>query len=109
MESTKARRLIDSAVLEGVNLVLTYLACLRLFKQPLTEIIIEESRFNDGACDNWFEKVTKFRPAHITPYSKDGKTIPSNGQLAHRGCNASKNAKVADLGCDALLDANVGS
>ena len=31
---------------------------------------------------------------HIVPYSRGGKTIPSNGQLAHRECNASKNAKL---------------
>ena len=31
---------------------------------------------------------------HIIPYSRDGKTTPENGQLAHRGCNASKNAKL---------------
>jgi len=32
------------------------------------------------------------RLIHIVPYSKGGKTTPDNGQLAHRGCNASKNA-----------------
>ena len=34
---------------------------------------------------------------HIIPYSKGGKTIANNGQLAHRACNASKNAKLLDL------------
>lgn len=29
---------------------------------------------------------------HITAYSKGGKTSPENAQLAHRGCNARKNA-----------------
>ena len=32
------------------------------------------------------------RLIHIVPYSKGEKTTPDNGQLAHRGCNASKNA-----------------
>jgi 5-methylcytosine-specific restriction endonuclease McrA len=31
---------------------------------------------------------------HITPYSKGGKTVPENAQLAHRGCNARKNAQM---------------
>lgn len=31
---------------------------------------------------------------HIIPYSKGGKTTPENGQLAHRGCNARKNAQM---------------
>ena len=30
----------------------------------------------------------------VTPYSKGGKTIPENGQIAHRGCNARKNAQL---------------
>jgi hypothetical protein len=31
---------------------------------------------------------------HITPYSKGGKTVPANAQLAHRACNARKNAQM---------------
>ncbi len=31
---------------------------------------------------------------HKVPYSKGGKTVPENGQLAHRGCNARKNASL---------------
>jgi hypothetical protein len=34
---------------------------------------------------------------HIIPYSKGGKTVPENGQLAHRGCNAKKNAQIPTL------------
>ena len=31
---------------------------------------------------------------HIMPYSKKGKAVPENGQLAHRACNARKNAQM---------------
>jgi 5-methylcytosine-specific restriction endonuclease McrA len=37
---------------------------------------------------------------HILPYSKGGKTVPENGQLAHRSCNASKNAQIPASGTD---------
>jgi hypothetical protein len=41
--------------------------------------------FDDGTVD------------HIIPYSKGGKTVPENGQIAHRGCNAKKNAQMPTL------------
>jgi hypothetical protein len=30
----------------------------------------------------------------VTPYPKGGKTIPENGHISHRGCNARKNAQL---------------
>jgi hypothetical protein len=49
-------------------------------------------------CGNEIHSLDDSTVDHIVPYSKGGKTIPSNGQLAHRGCNASKNARITDLG-----------
>jgi hypothetical protein len=46
-------------------------------------------------CKNEIHSLEDSTVDHIIPYSKGGKTIPNNGQLAHRGCNASKNADVA--------------
>jgi hypothetical protein len=46
-------------------------------------------------CKNEINSLEDSTVDHIIPYSKGGKTIPSNGQLAHRGCNASKNADLA--------------
>ena len=48
-------------------------------------------------CGNEIHSLEDSTVDHIIPYSKGGKTIESNGQLAHRGCNASKNAKISDL------------
>jgi hypothetical protein len=43
-------------------------------------------------CGNEIHSLDDSTVDHIHPWSKGGKTIPSNGQLAHRGCNAGKNA-----------------
>ena len=45
-------------------------------------------------CKNEIHSLEDSTVDHIVPYSKEGKTIPSNGQLAHRGCNASKHANL---------------
>ncbi len=48
-------------------------------------------------CDgNQIHSLEDSTVDHIKPYSKGGKTIPENGQLAHRACNARKNAKMPD-------------
>jgi HNH endonuclease len=44
-------------------------------------------------CKNEIHSLEDSTVDHIMPYSKGGKTISSNGQLAHRACNASKNAE----------------
>lgn len=45
-------------------------------------------------CKNEIHALDDSTVDHIIPYSKGGKTIPSNAQLAHRGCNARKNAQL---------------
>lgn len=47
-------------------------------------------------CKNEIHMFDDSTVDHIVPYSKGGKTVPSNGQLAHRGCNARKNAKMPE-------------
>lgn len=47
-------------------------------------------------CKNEIHSLEDSTVDHIMPYSKGGKTISDNGQLAHRGCNARKNAKMPD-------------
>lgn len=45
-------------------------------------------------CKNQIHLFTDSTVDHILAYSRGGKTVPENGQLAHRGCNARKNAKL---------------
>ncbi|MFI5089709.1 MAG: HNH endonuclease family protein [Terriglobales bacterium] len=45
-------------------------------------------------CTNEIHSLEDSTVDHITPYSKGGKTVPENAQLAHRGCNARKNAQL---------------
>lgn len=45
-------------------------------------------------CKNEIHSFEDCTVDHIMPYSKKGKTVPANAQLAHRGCNARKNAQV---------------
>ena len=43
-------------------------------------------------CKNQIHSFEDSTVDHITAYSKGGKTVTENAQLAHRGCNARKNA-----------------
>jgi 5-methylcytosine-specific restriction endonuclease McrA len=47
-------------------------------------------------CNNQIHSFEDSTVDHIIPYTKGGKTIPGNAQLAHRGCNARKNAQPPD-------------
>ncbi len=47
-------------------------------------------------CKNEIHSLDDSTVDHIIPYSKGGKTVPENGQLAHRGCNARKNAQLPE-------------
>jgi hypothetical protein len=47
-------------------------------------------------CGNQIHAFDDSTVDHIHPYSKGGKTVRENGQLAHRGCNARKNMSVPE-------------
>jgi len=47
-------------------------------------------------CNNQIHSFDDCTVDHVVPYSKGGKTVPENAQLAHRGCNARKNAQSPD-------------
>lgn len=49
-------------------------------------------------CGNEIHSFEDCTVDHVIPYSKGGKTVAENGQLAHRSCNASKNDQVALAG-----------
>ena len=75
---------------------------------PIIEGTVVEPRFFDfqfreelwknshscQLCKNAIHSFDDCTVDHIVPYSKGGKTLPQNGQLAHRSCNASKNAQM---------------
>ena len=54
--------------------------------------------FNESSicklCNNQIHTFEDSTVDHLTPYSKGGRTVESNAQLAHRSCNASKNASL---------------
>jgi 5-methylcytosine-specific restriction endonuclease McrA len=84
--------------------------------QPLLDNVVIEPRFFSfqfrkqlydinpvcDICRNRIHSIEDSAVDHITPYSKGGKTIPGNGQLSHRFCNAIKNAKALDELTDAV-------
>jgi hypothetical protein len=43
-------------------------------------------------CENRIHSLDDSTVDHITPYSKNGRTVRENAQLSHRSCNAIKNA-----------------
>ncbi len=83
----------------------------RSLVDPIIEGIVIEPRFFEfsfrkdlfdkspvcGLCKNQIHSLDDSTVDHIIPYSKGGKTRPDNGQLAHRGCNARKNAQMPSL------------
>jgi hypothetical protein len=73
--------------------------------EPIVDGTIIEPRFFDVTfrrklfdqsaickiCGNQIHAFDDSTVDHIHPYSKSGKTVAENAQLAHRNCNASKN------------------
>lgn len=45
-------------------------------------------------CHNEIHTFEDATVDHKTPYSRGGKTVPENAQLAHRSCNARKNSRL---------------
>lgn len=80
----------------------------RSLVDPIIDGTLIEPRFFDYAfrkelyensdecklCGNQIHIFDDSTVDHITPYSKGGKTIPENAQLAHRSCNVRKNAQM---------------
>ena len=80
----------------------------RQMVDPIIDGAVVEPRFFDlqfrtdlwnkshicALCTNEIHAFEDSTVDHIKPYSKGGKTVPQNGQLAHRGCNARKNAQL---------------
>jgi len=83
---TKFRALVDPIV-EGTSVEP------RFFDYAFRRELYEESD-ECKLCGNEIHSFDDCTVDHITPYSKGGKTVPENAQLAHRGCNASKNAQM---------------
>ena len=76
--------------------------------EPMLKGIVTEPRFFDyefrlslwdkahtcKLCNNEIHMFDDCTVDHIIPYSRGGKTVAENAQLAHRFCNARKNAQM---------------
>jgi HNH endonuclease len=79
--------------------------------QPLLDDLVIEPRFfsyehrkqlfdSNPLCEICKNQILSFEDStvdHVIPYSRNGKTVPENAQLAHRLCNASKNATMSNV------------
>lgn len=86
---TKFRQLVDP-IIDGT------VVGPRFFDYAFRKALYEKSDMCQ-LCKNQIHLFEDCTVDHIIPYSKAGKTIPDNGQLAHRGCNAKKNAQMPTL------------
>jgi hypothetical protein len=83
---TKFRQLVDP-IIDGTMIEP------RFFDYAFRKALYENSDMCQ-LCKNQIHLFEDCTVDHIMPYSKGGKTVPENGQLAHRGCNAKKNAQM---------------
>ena len=60
-------------------------------------------------CKNQIHSFEDSTVDHVQPYSKGGKTVLANAQLAHRSCNARKHAQTQNeyKGIDGLKEAEI--
>ena len=65
----------------------------RFFDFPFRKELFDKSPVCK-LCKNQIHSLDDSTVDHIIPYSKGGKTSADNGQLAHRSCNARKNAQM---------------
>jgi hypothetical protein len=90
---TKFKALVD-AILDGV-----------LIEPRFFDLQFRKELWNKThvcqLCKNEIHLFEDSTVDHIIPYSKNGKTVPVNGQLAHRCCNARKNAQLPETGITA--------
>ena len=75
---SKVQPILDGTVLEP-----------RFFSYQFRKQLYDESK-ECRICHNEIHSFDDSTVDHIHPYVKDGKTVPGNGQLAHRSCNARK-------------------
>lgn len=68
----------------------------RFFSYDYRKMLYEQSNMC-AICKNQIHSFEDCTVDHITPYSKGGKTIDKNGQLAHRACNARKNTQIPEI------------
>jgi 5-methylcytosine-specific restriction endonuclease McrA len=83
---TKFRSLVDS-IIDGIAVES------RFFDYGFRQELYQQSQ-QCKLCGNEIHTFDDSTVDHVTPYSKGGKTVPANAQLAHRGCNARKNAQM---------------
>jgi hypothetical protein len=86
---TKFRELVDP-IIDGTVIEP------RFFDYGFRKALYEKSDMCQ-LCKNQIHVFDDSTVDHIIPYSKGGKTVPENGELAHRGCNAKKNAQMPTL------------
>lgn len=86
---TKFKTLVD-AIVDGV------LVEPRFFDLQFRKELWNKSRVCQ-LCKNEIHLFEDSTVDHIIPYSKNGKTVVGNGQLAHRCCNARKNAQMPEI------------
>ena len=75
----KVQQILDGTVLEP-----------RFFSYQFRKHLYDESK-ECRICHNQIHSFDDSTVDHAHPYVKGGKTVPENGQLAHRSCNARKN------------------
>ncbi|MEX2262244.1 MAG: DUF262 domain-containing protein [Bryobacteraceae bacterium] len=81
---TVAEPIIDGTILEPRFFDITFRR--RLFDEsPVCKIC------GNQICGNQIHSFDDSTVDHVHPHSKGGKTVPENGQVAHRSCNARKN------------------
>ena len=83
---TKFRKLVDP-IIDGA------LIEPRFFEYRFRKELFDKSAVC-ALCSNEIHSFEDSTVDHILPYSKGGKTVHENGQLAHRACNARKNAQI---------------
>jgi hypothetical protein len=86
---TKFRQLVDP-IIDGTIIEPCF------FEYEFRKQLFEQSD-TCQLCKNEIHTFDDCTVDHIVPYSKGGKTVPENAQLAHRGCNAKKNAQMPAL------------
>ena len=85
---TKFRGLVDQ-VIDGA------IVEPRLFDYAFRKELWDKSH-TCQLCKNEIHLFEDSTVDHVLPYSKNGKTVPENGQLAHRCCNARKSARLPE-------------